>query len=174
MREIIFINIFNFINIVNINVIVIFIIIIIIITKKLRTVKTPMNKNLIYLLYSTFFYSSKLSENAASICKFTPLILWNKMIAKYFHISLIDIMKLLMQQNQIKANYAIWNTESSNNCCEYKFLLSDGLCLLISKLSFNSSKYLLHSLPRNLWSSCNFMVTGECVIPNRVWSGTFN
>ena len=49
-----------------------------------------------------------------------------------------------------KRNYPIWNTQNSNNSCEYKFLLSDGLSLLLNKLSFNSNKYLLDSLPRNL------------------------
>ena len=49
----------------------------------------------------------------------------------------------------------MWNTQNSNNSCEYKFLLSDGLSLLMNKLSFNSNKYLLDSLPRNLKSSCN-------------------
>ena len=48
----------------------------------------------------------------------------------------------------------IWNTQNSNNSCEYKFLLSDDLSLLMNKLSFNSNKYLLDSLPRNLKSSC--------------------
>ena len=41
----------------------------------------------------------------------------------------------------------------SDNSCEYKFLLSDGLSFLMNKLSFNSNKYLLDSLPRNLKSS---------------------
>ena len=53
-----------------------------------------------------------------------------------------------------KRNYLIRNTQNSNNSWEYKFLLSDSLSLLINRLSFNSSKYLLDSLPRNLKSSC--------------------
>ena len=53
-----------------------------------------------------------------------------------------------------KRNHLIRNTQDSNNSWEYKFLLSDGLSLLINRLSFNSSKYLLDSLPRNLKSSC--------------------
>ena len=53
-----------------------------------------------------------------------------------------------------KRNYPIRNTQNSNNSCEYKFLLSDGLSLLMNKLSFNSNKYLLDSLPGNLKSSC--------------------
>ena len=52
-----------------------------------------------------------------------------------------------------KRNYPIWNTQNSDNSCEYKFLLSDGLSLLMKKLSFNSNKYLLNSLLRNLKSS---------------------
>ena len=53
-----------------------------------------------------------------------------------------------------KRNYPIWNTQNSNTSCEFKFLLSDRICLLMNKLSFNSNKYLLESLPRNLKSSC--------------------
>ena len=52
-----------------------------------------------------------------------------------------------------KRNYPIWNTQNSDNSSEYKFLLSDGLSLLMKKLSFNSNKYLLNSLLRNLKSS---------------------
>ena len=77
------------------------------------------------------------------------------MIARYFDISLIHIIKIISVAKLDKRNYPIWNTQNSNNSCEYKFLLSDGLSLLMNKLSFNSSKYLLHSLPRNLKSSCN-------------------
>ena len=44
-------------------------------------------------------------------------------------------------------------TQSSNNSCEYKFLLSGGWSLLMDKLYFNSNKYLLDLLPRNLKSS---------------------
>ena len=54
----------------------------------------------------------------------------------------------------IKINYPLWNNQDSNNSCEYKFLLSDGLSLLMYKLSFDSYKYLFDSLPRNLKSSC--------------------
>ena len=46
------------------------------------------------------------------------------------------------------------DTQTSNNSCEYKLLLSDDLSLLTNKPSFNSNKYLLDSLPRNLKSSC--------------------
>ena len=58
------------------------------------------------------------------------------------------------ETSEKKRNYPIWNTQNSNNSCKYKFLLSDGLSLLMNKLSFNSNKYLLDSLPRNLKSSC--------------------
>ena len=44
---------------------------------------------------------------------------------------------------QVNLDYAIWNTQNSNNLHECKFLLNDGLSPLISKLSLNSSKYLL-------------------------------
>ena len=53
-----------------------------------------------------------------------------------------------------KKNYPIRNAQNSNNSWEYKFLLSDGLSLLINRLSFNSGKYLLDSSRRNLKSSC--------------------
>ena len=76
------------------------------------------------------------------------------MVVKYFDISLIDIIKIISVAKLDKRNYPIWNTQNSNNSCEYKFLLSDGLSLLMNKLSFNSNKYLLDSLPRNLKSSC--------------------
>ena len=76
------------------------------------------------------------------------------MIVKYFDISLIDIIKIISVAKLDPRNYPIWNTQNSNNSCEYKFLLSDGVSLLINKLSFNSNKYLLDSLPRNLKSSC--------------------
>ena len=76
-----------------------------------------------------------------------------KTIVKYFDISLIDIIKIISVAKLDKRNYPIWNTQNSNNSCEYKFLLSDGLSLLMNKLSFNSNKYLLDSLPRNLKSS---------------------
>ena len=62
-------------------------------------------------------------------------------------------MKIISVAKLHKRNYSIWNTQNSNNSCEYKFLLSDGLSLLMNKL-FNSNKYLLDSLPRNLKSSC--------------------
>ena len=58
------------------------------------------------------------------------------------------------ETSEKKRNYSIWNTQNSNNSCEYKCLLSDGLSLLMSKPSFNFNKYLLDSLPRNLKSSC--------------------
>ena len=54
----------------------------------------------------------------------------------------------------MKRNYPIWNAQNSSNSSEYKFLLSEGLSLLVNKLSFNSNRYLLDSLPRNLKSSC--------------------
>ena len=80
-------------------------------------------------------------EDTASIFKFTPFTLWNKNDRKIF----------LYFFNWY--NYRIWNTQSSNNSCEYKFLLSDSLSLLTNKLYLNFSKYLLDSLPRNLKSS---------------------
>ena len=76
------------------------------------------------------------------------------MIAKYCHISLIDIIKIISVAKLDKKNYPIWNTQNSNNSCDYKLLLSDGLFLLMNKVSFNSNKYLLDSLPRNVKSSC--------------------
>ena len=60
----------------------------------------------------------------------------------------------LKEKKQVKRKEIIWNIQNSNNSCEYKFLLSDGLSLLMNKLYFNSNKYLLDSLPRNLKSSC--------------------
>ena len=54
----------------------------------------------------------------------------------------------------MKTSYSIRNTQISNNSCEYKFLSSDGLSLLMNKLSFNSNKYLLDALPGNLKFSC--------------------
>ena len=39
-----------------------------------------------------------------------------------------------------KRNYPMWNTRNSSNSCECKFLLSDGLSFLMTKLTFNSSK----------------------------------
>ena len=74
------------------------------------------------------------------------------MIVRYFDITLIDIIKIISVAKLNKRNYHIWN--NSNNSCEHKFLLSDGLSCLINKLSFNSNKYLLDLLPRNLKSSC--------------------
>ena len=78
------------------------------------------------------------------------------MIARYFDISLIDIIKRISVAKLYEIINPISNTQNSNNSCEYKFLLSDGLSLLMNKLSFNSNKYkyLLDSLPRNLKSSC--------------------
>ena len=76
------------------------------------------------------------------------------MIVRYFDISLLDIIKIISVAKFDKRNYPIWNTQNSNNSCKYKFLLSDGLSRLMNKLSFNSNKYLLDSLPRNLKSSC--------------------
>ena len=75
-------------------------------------------------------------------------------IVKYFDISLIDIIKMIFAAKLDKRNYPIWDTQNSNNSCEYRLLLSDGLSLLMNKLPFNSNKYLLGSLPRNLKSSC--------------------
>ena len=75
-------------------------------------------------------------------------------IVKYFDISLIDIIKMIFAAKLDKKNYPIWDTQNSNNSCEYRLLLSDGLSLLMNKLPFNSNKYLLGSLPRNLKSSC--------------------
>ena len=77
------------------------------------------------------------------------------MITRYFDISLIHIIKIMSVAKLHNRNYPIWNTQNSNNSCKYKFLLSDGQSLLMNKLSFNSNKYLLDSLPRNLKSSCN-------------------
>ena len=51
-------------------------------------------------------------------------------------IKIISVVKLN------KINYPIWNTQNGNNSCEYKFLLGDGLSVLMNKLSFNSNKYL--------------------------------
>ena len=48
---------------------------------------------------------------------------------RYFDISLIDIIKITSVANLNKRNYPIWNTQNSNNSCECKFLLSDGLSL---------------------------------------------
>ena len=75
-------------------------------------------------------------------------------IVKYFDISLIDIIKMIFAAKLDKRNYPIWDTQNSNNSCEYRLLLSDGLSLLMNKLPFNPNKYLLGSLPRNLKSSC--------------------
>ena len=75
-----------------------------------------------------FFRKSKLSELTASIFKFTPLTL------KYFDISLIDIIKIISVAKLDKRNFPILNTQNSNNSCEYKFLLSDGLSLLMNSL----------------------------------------
>ena len=72
-------------------------------------------------------------------------------------------MKIISVAKLDKRNYPIWNTQNSNNSCKYKFLLSDGLSRLMSKLSFNFNKYLLDSLPRNLKS----MVTNKHMNPNR-------
>ena len=74
------------------------------------------------------------------------------MIVNYFDISLIDIIKIISIRTLDKRNYPIWNTQNSNNSCEYKFLLSAGLSLLVNKLSFNTNNYLLDSLPRKLKS----------------------
>ena len=76
------------------------------------------------------------------------------MTARYFDILLILIIKIISVAKLDKRNYPIWNTQNSSSSCECKFLLSDGLSLLMNKLSFNSNKYLLDSLPRNLKSSC--------------------
>ena len=56
--------------------------IIIIITTKPRTVITSVNKNHIYLTYILFL--NKLSEDTASIFKFTPLTLRRKNDCKIF------------------------------------------------------------------------------------------
>ena len=74
------------------------------------------------------------------------------MILKYFYVSLIDMIKIISVAKFDKKHYPMWNTQNSNNSCEYKFSLRNGLYLLMNKLSFNSSKYLLGSLPRNLKS----------------------
>ena len=76
------------------------------------------------------------------------------MIIKYSNISLTDIIKITSVAKLDQRNYPTWNTQNSNKSCEYKFLLSDDLSLLMNILSFNSNKYLLDSLPRNLKSSC--------------------
>ena len=65
------------------------------------------------------------------------------MFARYFDISLIHIIKIISAAKLDKRNYPIWNAHNSNNSCEYQFLLSDGLSLLMNKLSFNPNKYLL-------------------------------
>ena len=67
-------------------IITIIIIIIIIITTKPRTVITTVNKNHIYFTYPMFIYIflNKLSEDTASIFKFTPLTLRRKNDCKIF------------------------------------------------------------------------------------------
>ena len=101
------------------------------------TVVATVNKNEIYSTYPMFIFLNKLSEATTSIFKFTPLTLWQKKtIVKYFDISLIDIIKISVAKLD-KRNYPIWNTQNSNNSCDYKFLLGDGLSLLVNELSFN-------------------------------------
>ena len=56
------------------------------------------------------------------------------MIARYFDISLIHRIKIISVAKLDKRNYPVWNTQNSNNSCQYKFLLSDGLSLLMNKL----------------------------------------
>ena len=64
----------------------------------------------------------------------------------------MDIIKIISVEKLDKRNYPLWNTQNSNNSCEYKFLLNDGLSLLMNKLCFTSNNYLLDPLPRNLKS----------------------
>ena len=59
------------------------------------------------------------------------------MIVKY--ISLIDIIKVISVAKLNEKKYSNI-TQSSNTSCEYKFLLSDALSLLMNKLSFNYNK----------------------------------
>ena len=39
------------------------------------------------------------------------------------------MIKIISVAKLDERNYPIWNTQNSNNSCEYKFLLSDGLSL---------------------------------------------
>ena len=61
------------------------------ITTKPRTISL-VNKNQIYSTYPMFIFLNKLSEDTASIFKFTPLTLWHKNDCKIFDISLISEM----------------------------------------------------------------------------------
>ena len=51
-------------------------------------------------------------------------------------------MKIISVAKIDKKNYPVWNTQNCNYSCDYKFLLNDGLSLLMSKLSFDSNKFL--------------------------------
>ena len=75
------------------------------------------------------------------------------------------MIKIISVAKLDKGNCPILNTQNSNNACENKFVLSDGLPLLMNKLSFNSSKCLLDSLSRNLKIFMHyFLVTNKHVI----------
>ena len=56
-----------------------------------------------------------------------------------FYVSLIDIIKTISLAKLDKKKLSLWNTQNNNNSYKYKFLLSDGLSLLMNKLSFNSN-----------------------------------
>ena len=131
-----------------------------IVTTKPRHIFSSVNKNQIYSTYPMFIYVElAFGGHCLHFQVYTInsviYIYIKKTITRYFDISLIHIIKIISVAKLHKRNYPIWNTQNSNNSCEYKFLLSDGLSLLMNKLSFNSNKYLLDSLPRNLKSSCN-------------------
>ena len=56
-----------------------------------------------------------------------------------FYVSQIDIIKTISLAKLDKKKLCLWNTQNSNNSYKYKLLLSDGLSLLMNKLSFNSN-----------------------------------
>ena len=96
---------------------------------------------LLYSTYPIFIYLNKLSEDHW-FCEI-------KTIVKNPYISLLDMIKIIFVAKSNKKKFSLWNTQKSNNSCKNKLLLCDGLSLLINKLCFNFSKYLLDSLP--LW-----------------------
>ena len=61
---------------------------------------------------------------------------------------LVDVIEITSVA-KLEKKYPIWNTQNSNEFCEYKFLLSDCLSLLMNKLCWLqvwSGTHLIESL----------------------------